>query len=86
MLSELGKKPGQHGAAIDVYSFGVLLNELFCRVRPFAAFEDASLMEAMFAICTRGERPVLADEHQAPEPIRGLIQHCWHLDPKARPR
>lgn len=67
----------------DVYSFGVLLYEMFTGVRPFVA----PSVEQLFQMIR--EQPVnLAplDQAAVPEPLRRLVAECLAKDPQARPQ
>ena len=87
--------------ASDVYAFGILLHKLFVQHNPRETYDwravlggrpnreyDAAVQEAV----SKGLRPTLPPEGgaaQLTEPLRtslyGLMQRCWHKDPKIRP-
>ncbi|MGC9970040.1 MAG: FHA domain-containing serine/threonine-protein kinase [Bryobacteraceae bacterium] len=67
----------------DVYSFGVLLYEMFAGLRPFTA----TSVEQLFEIIR--ERPVNLEplgQAAVPEPLRRLVAQCLAKDPQARPQ
>jgi serine/threonine protein kinase len=67
----------------DVYSFGVLLYEMFAGLRPFTA----ESVEQLFQIIR--ERPVNLEplgQAVVPEPLRRLVAECLAKDPQARPQ
>ena len=70
-------------AKVDVYSFGILLNELVQGIEPFSNImpvvsDDQTLKDMI----TEGNRPQLAT---APKKLQSLIEACWHSDPEQRP-
>jgi serine/threonine protein kinase len=70
----------QYTEASDVYSFGMIINELFARQRPFAGMNSH---QAALAVMTQDTRPRVPD--YTPPRVRNLIERCWHRDPAQRP-
>lgn len=67
-------------AKVDVYAFGVLLNEMFSRRKPFGeTSQPAEIREKVVA----GGRPEMA--LSAPEGVRALVARCWAQEPGERP-
>ncbi|KAG9289097.1 hypothetical protein G9A89_022406 [Geosiphon pyriformis] len=67
--------------ASDVYSFGIVMNEIASGYAPFHDRNyDASLYHD---IIKNGQRPLITKG--TPEAIKKLIQDCWHTDPNERP-
>jgi hypothetical protein len=64
----------------DVFSFGVLLWELFAQEVPFPG---KGLFEIVSAI-SKGKRPPL-DRPGIGSPIKALVSRCWDADPGVRP-
>lgn len=67
--------------SVDVYSFGVLLWELWAKQFPFVGWRPADLV----AHVASGGRPDMAQARSMPIPMRQLAEQCWHADPRARP-
>jgi tRNA A-37 threonylcarbamoyl transferase component Bud32 len=67
----------------DVYSFGILLWELYAQQVPFAAL-GLSAVQLGMQIAMKNARPTLPVPN-APEPIMDLAQRCWSTEPAARP-
>jgi len=71
----------QFNEKADVYSFGIVLWEIFTRQEPFKEFDNYD--EFRKAICNRHVRPAIpAGTHPA---LKQLMEACWHHDPSKRP-
>jgi serine/threonine protein kinase len=66
--------------ASDVYSFGIIINEIFSGIQPF--HDQSNDFTLALDIC-HGIRPKIGDE--TPEPLKKLIQKCWDTIPENRP-
>jgi serine/threonine protein kinase len=64
----------------DVYSYSIILFELFHWVEPYA---NMSVMEIMVAVTEHHERPEILDI--VPEDICTIICDCWQPDAEHRP-
>jgi serine/threonine protein kinase len=64
---------------VDVYAFGILLNEMFCRRPPFSGVEPQRVAN----LVQRGDRPEIAPS--IPADLKALIQACWGADAALRP-
>eukprot|EP01130_Rhizamoeba_saxonica_P014324 TRINITY_DN6250_c0_g1_i1.p1 TRINITY_DN6250_c0_g1~~TRINITY_DN6250_c0_g1_i1.p1 ORF type:complete len:590 (+),score=134.55 TRINITY_DN6250_c0_g1_i1:54-1823(+) len=65
----------------DVYSFGLIIYEIFTNKRPFKDIQD---INELIDVVTRGIRPnITADDMISPLPE--LIKSCWDNNPRARP-
>jgi hypothetical protein len=71
----------QYDAKIDVYSFGVLLWELFAATKPFAQLQA---LQIPIAVCVKKARPS-PDPASSPATILALMKRCWSHEPDARP-
>ncbi|KAG2498087.1 hypothetical protein HYH03_003845 [Edaphochlamys debaryana] len=71
---------GRISKAADVYSFGIVMWELYCGGDPFAGVNRAHLA---YVITKEGRRPTFPDS--APWPFASLAARCWDADPAARP-
>eukprot|EP01116_Phalansterium_solitarium_P003345 TRINITY_DN14166_c0_g1_i1.p1 TRINITY_DN14166_c0_g1~~TRINITY_DN14166_c0_g1_i1.p1 ORF type:complete len:596 (+),score=240.19 TRINITY_DN14166_c0_g1_i1:408-2195(+) len=72
----------KYSEAADVYSFGVLLGELYSGMTPYADM-DLFPQQIMYAVANQGLRPPLPDN--LPQPILLLIVDCYEADPDKRP-
>ena len=68
----------------DVFSFAILLWELFTGQRPYDTIEFRSMNQAqlMYQILELQARPSLDGMYA---PLQLLIEDCWNLDPRLRP-
>src|ERR1700753_1708297 len=64
----------------DVYSFGIIMNEIVSIVPPF---NNESHDEHLILDICRGKRPKIREE--TPEFLKELIQKCWDANPENRP-
>ncbi|GBG76702.1 hypothetical protein CBR_g22920 [Chara braunii] len=64
----------------DVYSFGIILWELFTCVVPF---DGMTAVQASFAVVNRGVRPKIPDN--CPIPLTNIMNLCWAANPEKRP-
>lgn len=67
--------------AADIYSFGIVMYEMFTGRFPFPAMKP---MQLMFQV-VEGHRPTFFDEDEVPTILENLIELCWTEDPKKRP-
>ena len=72
---------------VDVYSYGVVLWELFSCEVPFAGMTP---IQAAFAVADRHLRPKCESEYarevKIPIAWKALIERCWHRSSHERPR
>ncbi len=66
--------------AVDVYSFGIVLWEIWTRALPFA---DLKTIWAIRAAVVGGTRPPVPAD--APVAYVALMTQCWQPEPAARP-
>jgi len=86
LAGTFGSTPTIH---CDVYSFGLLVNELLDERIPYHERKDLTL-KGLTEIVTKGEaqgvnRPILVSNKVAPTSFRDFIQKCWASKPLDRP-
>lgn len=70
----------RYSVKVDVYSFGMVLWELWEKRKPFEEYSSRfDIIDAIRA----GSRPKIGDD--CPPVFRSLIQRCWQADPARRP-
>jgi Protein tyrosine and serine/threonine kinase len=69
-----------YNASADVYSFGILLQELLTGEKPFCGYSSGKHMSL---VVMGGERPRV-DSHW-PMALQHLIKRCWSPFPASRP-
>ena len=68
----------------DVFSFGVLLVEIYSAMRPYSGGPFAGMNQAqlMYQIVQNGARPEIGS---LPAPLQQLVTDCWAEDIRLRP-
>ncbi|KAA8497226.1 Serine/threonine-protein kinase STY46 [Porphyridium purpureum] len=74
-------KHTKYSVKADVYSYAILINEIFCEERPF---ESLLPIQAAVAVVKKGQRP--SQKKLGDEELKKLIQECWQDDPDRRPQ
>lgn len=69
-----------HTKKVDVYSFGIIMWELFTAMTPF---DDLTPEQAAFAVCQKNARPPIPTT--CPNAFRIFIKRCWSSNPDKRP-
>ena len=70
----------QYTKASDIYSFGIIMNELLSEEIPYSYISHDHILT--INIC-RGLRPKISEE--VPKPFADLIMKCWDVKAENRP-
>eukprot|EP01096_Ripella_sp_DP13-Kostka_P004162 TRINITY_DN1625_c0_g1_i5.p1 TRINITY_DN1625_c0_g1~~TRINITY_DN1625_c0_g1_i5.p1 ORF type:complete len:482 (-),score=181.11 TRINITY_DN1625_c0_g1_i5:153-1598(-) len=73
---------GDYNEKCDIYSFGVVLWEIYTQSQAFAQVSD-NLPAFIQAVCDHNFRPEIPSD--CPEPLSLLMLDCWQKNPRARP-
>lgn len=73
---------GKYEAADDVYSYGVLLHEIFTGCMPYAGLRA---MQVMYGVANDELRPKSRLDVHIPGEVRALIESCWAAKRSDRP-
>lgn len=71
----------EFSTSADVYSFGIVLWEIYCRQEPFKQFRNYQKFKE--AVVKQGVRPKIPPE--CPRSLSALIERCWAGDSLQRP-
>eukprot|EP00940_MAST-03C_sp_MAST-3C-sp2_P003143 g3143.t1 len=79
-----GEKEVPYDNKVDVYAFGIMLWEMWFKLRPFWEINKAMTLRRSIM---QGKRPILPKDTQLSmgSEIRRIVQMCWDEDPKKRP-
>lgn len=58
-----------YDASVDVYSFGVMLNELFSGQKPYSDRSFATQFQLMYKVMSEGVRPTLVSPLRCPPQV-----------------
>jgi serine/threonine protein kinase len=67
----------------DVYSFGMILWELYTQLSPYDTLDVSTFEELIIEICDNNTREAIPQD--CPAALRKLITQCWQKDPAKRP-
>ncbi|XP_059659061.1 serine/threonine/tyrosine-protein kinase HT1-like [Cornus florida] len=79
MAPEMIKRKS-YGRKVDVYSFGLILQEMVAGTIPYG---DMTPIQAAFAVSNKNLRPAIPGD--CPPAMRALIEQCWCSQPEKRP-
>ena len=82
--AEGGGRRSGYGRGCDVYSYGVLINEMAARARPWSQIKHrARAYTIMRLVADQGKRPVTAQG--VTDDFARLVAECWAQEPMDRP-
>jgi serine/threonine protein kinase len=67
----------------DVYSFAIIVQEIFTREDPFTEVTDMEPKDILRAVLEKHLRPVVPNN--APQALHKILDRAWHHDPSKRP-
>lgn len=88
LAPEMFLKEGNANASADIYSFGMILYELFTRQIPWRELSSLAIMKRLL---DQKDHPVVFSEKDCdammgcPQSLLVLMQKCWNWDPTRRP-
>eukprot|EP00035_Acanthoeca_spectabilis_P005810 m.117557 g.117557 ORF g.117557 m.117557 type:complete len:1166 (-) comp13200_c0_seq3:111-3608(-) len=80
--------PREVGPKLDVYSFAIVLFEIWTRAQPWMELQcaDAEFHKSLSELLKKGTRPQIPQGCEAaPAGYRELMESCWAGDPASRP-
>jgi len=86
MAPELLESTSPPDYSSDVFSFGVILNEVICEEEPYSDQYANFAGRGPFGAANyakQGKRPSVS--YSTPPAVKKLIERCWAADPAARP-
>ncbi|KAH7283328.1 hypothetical protein KP509_34G001700 [Ceratopteris richardii] len=76
-------KGGAFGKEVDVFAFGLILQEMIEGAQPMSDLRNEDVPSAY---ADEDKRPPFkASSRRYPGGLKSLIEECWHKDPKKRP-
>ena len=84
VFSGEGSGKDLYNKLVDVYSYGVMLLEIFLDGEIRKAFKNVGPMIIMHRV-GKGWRPGLKEVRDVDEGLADIIQRCWDQDPEMRP-
>jgi len=82
MAPEMMTEGKEYSEKVDIYSFGILLYEIFTRNHPY--YEIERRYEIIPHVLD-GNRPIYKEDDIPFKPLRNLMVSCWHKIPRKRP-
>ncbi|XP_055862897.1 atrial natriuretic peptide receptor 1-like isoform X2 [Biomphalaria glabrata] len=87
-ILRMSKRPQKGTQKGDVYSFGIILQEILLRCAPYL-YNNKDTGEIISLVKSKGQgrpyRPVLPNETDCPAKASALMVSCWSEEPEARP-
>ncbi|GJQ15478.1 hypothetical protein GpartN1_g7269.t1 [Galdieria partita] len=75
----------QYDMKADIYSMGIILNELLTGVMPYAEYLEETPWQIANTVLRHNLRPQLVSDCPCLTEFQSLIQACWATDPESRP-
>ena len=77
---------------IDIYSFGIMLNEMDCREPPYTESISRSVSFDVVGSTFKSRRPTMHHRsgssrklYESPDALKKIIVRCWQTNPRLRP-
>ncbi|KAH9525527.1 Nitrogen permease reactivator protein [Bulinus truncatus] len=88
-ILRMSKRPQKGTQKGDVYSFGIILQEILLRCGPYL-YNNNDPAEIISLVKSKGHsrppyRPILPNENDCPAKATSLMVICWSEEPEARP-
>ena len=85
MNNYIGNKPTEKKEALDIYSFGILMWEIFSDKMAYVDIKIENVVNLLTLILQKNIRPDISAIKINSKTIRTLIQNCWTFNPDGRP-
>ncbi|XP_033748554.1 atrial natriuretic peptide receptor 2-like [Pecten maximus] len=87
-LLRLQKRPSKGSQKGDIFSYGIILQEVFLRVAPYYYNRASKTKEIVNRVRyneTPPYRPNIPEDSNLPDKAVSLMTFCWHEHPESRP-
>jgi mitogen-activated protein kinase kinase kinase 7 len=73
----------RYSTAVDIYAFGIILNAMWRRARPYSKIDFDSPLTFLQDVKSGNLRPKIPED--CPEWLGSLMEKCWAQEPRERP-